>query len=121
MCWQIKIARGRVSQGRESVRLGPGHNVNDMIARPVCSRVPAVGLISGWAAPPKEATATREGPPWHHDIYSIEDLAQLTSDLEQVNPRAAFVCRSSWWLKPGVGTVGGGGRQGLFRLITISG
>src|SRR5579862_5021130 len=66
---QIKIAQG--AKPGEGGQL-PGHKVNDMIASLRFAR-PGVGLIS---------------PPPHHDIYSIEDLAQLIFDLKQVNPRA---------------------------------
>jgi glutamate synthase (NADPH/NADH) large chain len=66
---QIKIAQG--AKPGEGGQL-PGHKVNDMIATLRFAR-PGVGLIS---------------PPPHHDIYSIEDLAQLIFDLKQVNPRA---------------------------------
>ena len=65
---QIKIAQG--AKPGEGGQL-PGHKVNEMIARLRFAR-PGVGLIS---------------PPPHHDIYSIEDLAQLIFDLKQVNPR----------------------------------
>src|SRR5882757_8388315 len=66
---QIKVAQG--AKPGEGGQL-PGHKVNDMIARLRFAR-PGVGLIS---------------PPPHHDIYSIEDLAQLIFDLKQVNPQA---------------------------------
>ncbi|NIA27010.1 MAG: glutamate synthase large subunit, partial [Desulfobulbaceae bacterium] len=66
---QIKIAQG--AKPGEGGQL-PGHKVNDMIARLRFAK-PGVGLIS---------------PPPHHDIYSIEDLAQLIFDLKQVNPEA---------------------------------
>ncbi|HEX8786670.1 MAG TPA: glutamate synthase central domain-containing protein, partial [Telluria sp.] len=66
---QIKIAQG--AKPGEGGQL-PGHKVNDMIARLRFAR-PGVGLIS---------------PPPHHDIYSIEDLAQLIHDLKNVNPKA---------------------------------
>ena len=66
---QIKVAQG--AKPGEGGQL-PGHKVNEVIARLRYAR-PGVGLIS---------------PPPHHDIYSIEDLAQLIFDLKQVNPRA---------------------------------
>ena len=69
---QIKIAQG--AKPGEGGQL-PGGKVNEMIARLRYSR-PASALIS---------------PPPHHDIYSIEDLAQLIFDLKQVNPRGAGV------------------------------
>ena len=66
---QIKMAQG--AKPGEGGHL-PGHKVDEIIAR-VRHAAPGVGLIS---------------PPPHHDIYSIEDLAQLIFDLKQVNPRA---------------------------------
>ncbi|MDA3913659.1 glutamate synthase large subunit, partial [Oleiagrimonas sp.] len=66
---QIKIAQG--AKPGEGGQL-PGHKVNEMIARLRFAK-PGIGLIS---------------PPPHHDIYSIEDLAQLIHDLKQVNPEA---------------------------------
>ena len=66
---QIKIAQG--AKPGEGGQL-PGHKVDDFIAR-VRHSIPGVGLIS---------------PPPHHDIYSIEDLAQLIYDLKNANPRA---------------------------------
>ena len=66
---QIKIAQG--AKPGEGGQL-PGHKVTEMIARLRYAK-PGVGLIS---------------PPPHHDIYSIEDLAQLIFDLKQVNPTA---------------------------------
>ena len=69
---QIKIAQG--AKPGEGGQL-PGHKVNEMIARLRFAR-PGVGLIS---------------PPPHHDIYSIEDLAQLIFDLKQVNPHGAGI------------------------------
>ena len=68
---QIKIAQG--AKPGEGGQL-PGHKVNETIARLRFAR-PGVGLIS---------------PPPHHDIYSIEDLAQLIFDLKQVNPAALW-------------------------------
>jgi glutamate synthase (NADPH) large chain len=68
---QIKIAQG--AKPGEGGQL-PGHKVDDVIAR-VRHSIPGVGLIS---------------PPPHHDIYSIEDLAQLIYDLKNVNPQARF-------------------------------
>ena len=66
---QIKISQG--AKPGEGGQL-PGHKVDEVIAR-VRHSIPGVGLIS---------------PPPHHDIYSIEDLAQLIHDLKNVNPRA---------------------------------
>ena len=68
---QIKIAQG--AKPGEGGQL-PGHKVDEVIAR-VRHSIPGVGLIS---------------PPPHHDIYSIEDLAQLIYDLKNVNPRREF-------------------------------
>jgi glutamate synthase (NADPH) large chain len=68
---QIKIAQG--AKPGEGGQL-PGHKVDEVIAR-VRHSIPGVPLIS---------------PPPHHDIYSIEDLAQLIYDLKNVNPRRAF-------------------------------
>jgi glutamate synthase (NADPH/NADH) large chain len=68
---QIKMAQG--AKPGEGGQL-PGHKVDSIIAR-VRHSTPGVGLIS---------------PPPHHDIYSIEDLAQLIFDLKNVNPRACF-------------------------------
>ncbi|MGH8264393.1 MAG: glutamate synthase-related protein, partial [Steroidobacteraceae bacterium] len=81
----------------------PGHKVNDMIARLRFAR-PGVGLIS---------------PPPHHDIYSIEDLAQLIFDLKQVNPAALVSVKLV--AEPGVGTVAAGVAKAYADLITISG
>ena len=89
---QIKIAQG--AKPGEGGQL-PGHKVNEMIARLRFAR-PGVGLIS---------------PPPHHDIYSIEDLAQLIFDLKQINPQALVSVKLV--AEPGVGTVAAGRRQGL--------
>ncbi|HSY97364.1 MAG TPA: glutamate synthase large subunit, partial [Steroidobacteraceae bacterium] len=97
---QIKIAQG--AKPGEGGQL-PGHKVNDMIARLRFAR-PGVGLIS---------------PPPHHDIYSIEDLAQLIYDLKQVNPRALVSVKLV--AEPGVGTVAAGVAKAYADLITISG
>ncbi len=97
---QIKIAQG--AKPGEGGQL-PGHKVNDMIARLRFAR-PGVGLIS---------------PPPHHDIYSIEDLAQLIFDLKQVNPRALVSVKLV--AEPGVGTVAAGVAKAYADLITISG
>src|SRR6202522_795067 len=97
---QIKIAQG--AKPGEGGQL-PGHKVNDMIARLRFAR-PGVGLIS---------------PPPHHDIYSIEDLAQLIFDLKQVNPRA--LVSVNLVAEPGVGTVAAGVGRAYADLITISG
>ena len=97
---QIKIAQG--AKPGEGGQL-PGHKVNDMIAALRFAR-PGVGLIS---------------PPPHHDIYSIEDLAQLIFDLKQVNPRALVSVKLV--AEPGVGTVAAGVAKAYADLITISG
>ncbi len=97
---QIKIAQG--AKPGEGGQL-PGHKVNDMIARLRFAR-PGVGLIS---------------PPPHHDIYSIEDLAQLIFDLKQVNPVALVSVKLV--AEPGVGTVAAGVAKAYADLITISG
>ena len=97
---QIKISQG--AKPGEGGQL-PGHKVNDMIARLRFAR-PGVGLIS---------------PPPHHDIYSIEDLAQLIFDLKQVNPAALVSVKLV--AEPGVGTVAAGVAKAYADLITISG
>jgi glutamate synthase (NADPH) large chain len=97
---QIKMAQG--AKPGEGGQL-PGHKVNEMIARLRFAR-PGVGLIS---------------PPPHHDIYSIEDLAQLIFDLKQVNPSALVSVKLV--AEPGVGTVAAGVAKAYADLITISG
>jgi glutamate synthase (NADPH/NADH) large chain len=97
---QIKIAQG--AKPGEGGQL-PGHKVNEMIAKLRFAR-PGVGLIS---------------PPPHHDIYSIEDLAQLIFDLKQVNPTALVSVKLV--AEPGVGTVAAGVTKAYADLITISG
>lgn len=97
---QIKIAQG--AKPGEGGQL-PGHKVNEMIARLRFARA-GVGLIS---------------PPPHHDIYSIEDLAQLIFDLKQVNPQALVSVKLV--AEPGVGTVAAGVAKAYADLITISG
>jgi len=97
---QIKIAQG--AKPGEGGQL-PGHKVNDMIARLRHSN-PGVALIS---------------PPPHHDIYSIEDLAQLIFDLKQVNPEALVSVKLV--AEAGVGTVAAGVAKAYADLITISG
>ena len=97
---QIKVAQG--AKPGEGGQL-PGHKVNDMIARLRYSK-PGVALIS---------------PPPHHDIYSIEDLAQLIYDLKQVNPEALVSVKLV--AEPGVGTVAAGVAKAYADLITISG
>ena len=97
---QIKIAQG--AKPGEGGQL-PGHKVNEMIARLRYAK-PGVGLIS---------------PPPHHDIYSIEDLAQLIFDLKQVNPHALVSVKLV--AEPGVGTIAAGVVKAHADLITISG
>jgi glutamate synthase (NADPH/NADH) large chain len=97
---QIKVAQG--AKPGEGGQL-PGHKVNEMIARLRYARA-GVGLIS---------------PPPHHDIYSIEDLAQLIFDLKQVNPQALVSVKLV--AEPGVGTVAAGVTKAYADLITISG
>jgi glutamate synthase (NADPH/NADH) large chain len=97
---QIKIAQG--AKPGEGGQL-PGHKVNELIARLRYAK-PGVGLIS---------------PPPHHDIYSIEDLAQLIFDLKQVNPEALISVKLV--AEPGVGTIAAGVVKAYADLITISG
>ncbi len=97
---QIKIAQG--AKPGEGGQL-PGHKVDIAIARQRYS-VPGVTLIS---------------PPPHHDIYSIEDLAQLIYDLKQVNPEALVSVKLV--SEPGVGTIAAGVAKAYADLITISG
>ncbi|PWN56463.1 glutamate synthase large subunit [Abyssibacter profundi] len=97
---QIKVAQG--AKPGEGGQL-PGHKVNQMIAKLRYSK-PGVALIS---------------PPPHHDIYSIEDLAQLIFDLKQVNPDALVSVKLV--SGPGVGTIAAGVAKAYADLITISG
>ncbi|MFL0796168.1 MAG: glutamate synthase large subunit [Cellvibrionaceae bacterium] len=97
---QIKVAQG--AKPGEGGQL-PGGKVNNLIARLRFS-VPGVTLIS---------------PPPHHDIYSIEDLAQLIFDLKQVNPDALVSVKLV--SRPGVGTIAAGVAKAYADLITISG
>jgi glutamate synthase (NADPH/NADH) large chain len=97
---QIKIAQG--AKPGEGGQL-PGHKVDEMIARLRFAK-PGVALIS---------------PPPHHDIYSIEDLAQLIFDLKQVNPRALVSVKLV--AEAGVGTIAAGVAKAYADLITISG
>src|SRR5690606_16795880 len=97
---QIKVAQG--AKPGEGGQL-PGDKVNETIARLRFAR-PGVGLIS---------------PPPHHDIYSIEDLAQLIFDLKQVNPQALVSVKLV--AEPGVGTIAAGVAKAYADLITISG
>ena len=97
---QIKIAQG--AKPGEGGQL-PGHKVNETIAK-LRHSVPGVALIS---------------PPPHHDIYSIEDLAQLIFDLKQVNPAALISVKLV--AEAGVGTIAAGVAKAYADLITISG
>ncbi len=97
---QIKIAQG--AKPGEGGQL-PGHKVNETIAK-LRHSVPGVALIS---------------PPPHHDIYSIEDLAQLIFDLKQVNPQALISVKLV--AEAGVGTIAAGVAKAYADLITISG
>ena len=97
---QIKIAQG--AKPGEGGQL-PGGKVNKLIAKLRYS-TPGVTLIS---------------PPPHHDIYSIEDLAQLIYDLKEVNPKALVSVKLV--SEPGVGTIASGVAKAYADLITISG
>ena len=97
---QIKIAQG--AKPGEGGQL-PGHKVDEYIAS-LRHSTPGVGLIS---------------PPPHHDIYSIEDLAQLILDLKTVNPRARVSVKLV--AEVGVGTVAAGVAKARADLIVVSG
>ena len=97
---QIKIAQG--AKPGEGGQL-PGHKVDEIIAR-VRHSIPGVQLIS---------------PPPHHDIYSIEDLAQLIYDLKNVNPRARISVKLV--SESGVGIVAAGVAKAHADVILISG
>jgi len=97
---QIKMAQG--AKPGEGGQL-PGHKVDAIIAR-VRHSTPGVGLIS---------------PPPHHDIYSIEDLAQLIYDLKNVNPRARISVKLV--AEVGVGTVAAGVAKAHADVVLISG
>ncbi len=97
---QIKMAQG--SKPGEGGQL-PGHKVSTEIAR-LRHTQPGVSLIS---------------PPPHHDIYSIEDLAQLIFDLKQVNPRADVSVKLV--ATTGVGQIAAGVAKGLAEVVMISG
>ncbi|XP_050676188.1 uncharacterized protein LOC126973096 isoform X2 [Leptidea sinapis] len=97
---QIKMAQGaKPGEGGEL----PGYKVTEDIAKTRCS-VPGVGLIS---------------PPPHHDIYSIEDLAELIYDLKCANPRARISVKLV--SEVGVGVVASGVAKGKAEHIVISG
>jgi glutamate synthase domain-containing protein 2/glutamate synthase domain-containing protein 1 len=97
---QIKMAQG--AKPGEGGQL-PGHKVSEYIAKLRFS-VPGVGLIS---------------PPPHHDIYSIEDLAQLIHDLKNANPRASISVKLV--SEVGVGTVAAGVAKAKADHVTIAG
>ena len=97
---QIKMAQG--AKPGEGGQL-PGHKVDEWIAQ-VRHSTPGVGLIS---------------PPPHHDIYSIEDLAQLIHDLKNVNPQAQISVKLV--SEVGVGTVAAGVAKAHADHVTISG
>jgi glutamate synthase (ferredoxin) len=97
---EIKMAQG--SKPGEGGQL-PGHKVTPLIAR-VRRAVPGVALIS---------------PPPHHDIYSIEDLAQLIYDLREINPRARIGVKLV--SQAGVGTVACGVAKANANVVLISG
>ena len=97
---QIKMAQG--AKPGEGGQL-PGHKVSEIIAR-VRNATPGVMLIS---------------PPPHHDIYSIEDLAQLIFDLRNANPQARISVKLV--SEVGVGTVAAGVAKGKADMVLISG
>ncbi len=97
---QIKVAQG--AKPGEGGQL-PGHKVDKIIAKTRYS-IPGITLIS---------------PPPHHDIYSIEDLAQLIFDLKNVNPKAKISVKLV--SETGVGTIAAGVAKASADLITISG
>jgi glutamate synthase domain-containing protein 3 len=97
---QIKMAQG--AKPGEGGQL-PGHKVNEVIAK-VRHSTPGVMLIS---------------PPPHHDIYSIEDLAQLIFDLKNANPEARVSVKLV--SEVGVGTVAAGVAKGKADMVLISG
>ena len=97
---QIKMAQG--AKPGEGGQL-PGHKVDEVIAR-LRHSTPGVGLIS---------------PPPHHDIYSIEDLAQLIYDLKNVNPQARIAVKLV--AEVGVGTVAAGVAKAHADVVLISG
>ena len=97
---QIKVAQG--AKPGEGGQL-PGFKVDEVIARTRHS-IPGISLIS---------------PPPHHDIYSIEDLAQLIFDLKNVNPHAAISVKLV--AESGVGTIAAGVAKAKADLIVISG
>ena len=97
---QIKVAQG--AKPGEGGQL-PGFKVNDIIAK-TRNAIPGISLIS---------------PPPHHDIYSIEDLAQLIFDLKNINPEAAVSVKLV--AESGVGTIAAGVAKAKADLIVVSG
>ncbi len=97
---QIKVAQG--AKPGEGGQL-PGFKVNEIIAK-TRNSIPGISLIS---------------PPPHHDIYSIEDLAQLIFDLKNINPTAAVSVKLV--AESGVGTIAAGVAKAKADLIVISG
>src|SRR6201985_84620 len=97
---QIKMAQG--AKPGEGGQL-PGHKVDQTIAR-VRHSIAGVGLVS---------------PPPHHDIYSIEDIAQLIYDLKNVNPKARVSVKLV--AEVGVGTVAAGVSKARADVVLISG
>jgi len=97
---QIKVAQG--AKPGEGGQL-PGFKVNEIIAR-TRNSIPGISLIS---------------PPPHHDIYSIEDLAQLIYDLRNVNPKAKISVKLV--AESGVGTIAAGVAKAKADLVVISG
>ena len=97
---QIKVAQG--AKPGEGGQL-PSFKVNDIIAK-TRNAIPGISLIS---------------PPPHHDIYSIEDLAQLIFDLKNINPTAAVSVKLV--AESGVGTIAAGVAKAKADLIVISG
>ena len=97
---QIKVAQG--AKPGEGGQL-PGFKVNEIIAK-TRNAIPGISLIS---------------PPPHHDIYSIEDLAQLIFDLKNINPTAAVSVKLV--AESGVGTIAAGVAKAKADLVVISG
>ena len=97
---QIKVAQG--AKPGEGGQL-PGFKVNDIIAK-TRNAIPGISLIS---------------PPPHHDIYSIEDLAQLIFDMKNINPTAAVSVKLV--AESGVGTIAAGVAKAKADLIVVSG
>ena len=101
-CDEIEIKMAQGAKPGEGGQL-PGHKVNSLIAR-LRNTQPGVQLIS---------------PPPHHDIYSIEDLAQLIHDLKEVNPKARITVKLV--AEAGVGTIAAGVAKACADNILVSG